>query len=618
MKRHGLTRHLQTISAKRSAFMRRSHSRAVWGARFGAGFIAALSIMSCDQRSANPSAPLDGEPTAALTSCGDACIIFNSALPFQASSRLTDSANVTMGLAMYTVRGVPGDRIGLLLTAPAEKLTRRMSNTPVFIQIDGVIQSIPLADLIQPQVIYHFTHASDVVVRYSIPRAIADTSFGSTVLSQTLNGAKVVSGNNFWATQKEASRVTAVQTLAGTCGALVNTASFSVCGISGSIVPFAIASEPVGCIWTSAGNTGASTTITITLDEPVNQVSITACDVDYAGNAVTAYDASGHQLATAAFTGDNTPNQNTRETKSLSATGIRKILLTVAPHDYVTYQDLVFQGPGAGTDTLVVTPHAVSRKEGQSAKFSVTTKSGKAVTVARWTWSQGPTALTSVPASCGTNKTCTMPFYGSGNLSVYGTVNGIAATPDSAVVTVTPCDTSNLDADPLIASQSFRKAMAELIDGTNGYERVAHIYYNAQTGSYLPIEFKNVSDQPCIKSDLNESLGPLSPVPAGYSPIKADFHTHPWPAWSPIPTWCDSRGISAGEGGPSAMLSDKYTVQGDYPFEINRGNAGYLADKDGFVWRWLSPWEGSYASPSVYARETDANGNSSCLDRQKL
>jgi hypothetical protein len=196
---------------------------------------------------------------------------------------------------------------------------------------------------------------------------------------------------------------------------------------------------------------------------------------------------------------------------------------------------------------------------------------------------------------------------------VNGTVGGVEATQGQSSVKVLNCE-SDTDPDSVIASKSFRKAISDLMKASTNAERGGLIYRDAD-GSYHEVEYPNISRLAHCESYTPDELhGPA--IPTTYVPTGGVFHTHLWRDGTLIPLSCDPRGAIA-VGGPSEVRDENGVVTGDYAFMASHGNGtgtGYLADADGFVWRWNSSYE-TPTHPSKYQFEKDANGKSSCLKR---
>lgn len=585
--------------------MKRHCTKWQWSLFVRAAAIAA--IVGCGHTEKSLSSP--EAATVALAECGETCVLFKDSRPFDASHALTDSSDATFELGRFTLRGAPGDRVGLLLRDLNAELNAVESRVPVIVEVDGARSEYSLVDLLQERVVYTFSDAGQVTVRYSIPRATPSISNKRWTLAQLLGGARIEKAQNQWLAPALSLSRAAIQA-AGTQTCTVNTAAFSACGTSGTISPFAASAPSVQCVFSSAPTTGPSVTITITLSQAASQVGITICDADYPGNAMTAYDANGAQVGTFAFTGDGKPGVLTVQGGAITANGIRRVVLTAAPNDYVAYQDFNFTVAGPG-DSLILSPLTVARKPGQHAKFSAKSHSGKAVTITGWAWvpttGQGLTA-----PNCGASSSCDVAVYESGKIVVTGTETGGITASGSATLTVTPCPPLN-DNDSRMNDPGFIKSLVELVD-LKGNERGGQVYSNPLTGEWRVMEMKNVAPIPCRQTDYSLTAIPLSPPPAGFVRDDADGHSHPWPANKPFSLGCDPTGkLQAGIGPSGGFDPVTHMASGDYPWESQRMHTGYLADADGLIFRWGSGWEPDFMHPTPYLRASDANGYSVCL-----
>jgi hypothetical protein len=105
-----------------------------------------------------------------------------------------------------------------------------------------------------------------------------------------------------------------------------------------------------GAIFQSTVAQAASIPITVTFDVAVSKVTVTCTDPTFNGNSMTAYDVGGNPLGTVAFDYSGTAGINLASTKSITAEGIRSLVLTPAPLDYVGY--IMVITPTAGQTML--------------------------------------------------------------------------------------------------------------------------------------------------------------------------------------------------------------------------------------------------------------------------
>jgi hypothetical protein len=115
-----------------------------------------------------------------------------------------------------------------------------------------------------------------------------------------------------------------------------------VCNNNVGMTPYATGGTFGG--FQSTPGSSFQTTITVTFAIAVNSVSVTILDPDFGGNAMEAYDSGGTLLGRVSFVGDEAPGTFSMDTRSISATGIARVLLIPDPSDYVAYSNVTFAG----------------------------------------------------------------------------------------------------------------------------------------------------------------------------------------------------------------------------------------------------------------------------------
>jgi hypothetical protein len=125
----------------------------------------------------------------------------------------------------------------------------------------------------------------------------------------------------------------------------------SCTGISVGIVPYA-PGDHFGADFQSSPGSGGNAPITVTFSNPVSSVTITIEDPGPPGNTMTAYRANGSVAGRVRFTGCGCSGINIPDTRSITAAGIVRILLTPAPLDYVAYKGLTFTPSGPCKDSM--------------------------------------------------------------------------------------------------------------------------------------------------------------------------------------------------------------------------------------------------------------------------
>ena len=96
-----------------------------------------------------------------------------------------------------------------------------------------------------------------------------------------------------------------------------------------------------------------SNPITITFNQPVGSVTVTAYDPTFDGDSIAAFTADGTVIGTAEFPGNHHPGMLTTQTRTLTGS-ISSVVLTPAPLDYVAYSMTV--GVSLPTLNVACTP----------------------------------------------------------------------------------------------------------------------------------------------------------------------------------------------------------------------------------------------------------------------
>lgn len=219
-------------------------------------------------------------------------------------------------------------------------------------------------------VVYRFTAATTVTLRYALTRRVAAGVAGAVRLVQHSEAA-IVTASTPWV-PSPASMGTAVHSLS-VAGDSVSedttcqiTTAAGTCGdVQYTVAPFA-PGRPFGDFQSQPG-TGVSQPITVTFSQPVNTVNVTLVGGSYEGNEAIAYDTAGNVVAQVSF-GYHDPNWDPtpwEDPRVLTGNNnIMRVELTPAPRDYVGYKMSItvrkpcppFKKPSEVTDSLLQNP----------------------------------------------------------------------------------------------------------------------------------------------------------------------------------------------------------------------------------------------------------------------
>jgi len=116
---------------------------------------------------------------------------------------------------------------------------------------------------------------------------------------------------------------------------------YAGCGDTVHFSPYVI--DTIFPVWQRDTGHGNPTSLpdTVKFSQAVSSVTVTALDPNVATDSMIAYDVNGNQIAAVAF--DGTAGVFTTSTKTVSATGIRKVILKPKLNvDYIAYDNLSF------------------------------------------------------------------------------------------------------------------------------------------------------------------------------------------------------------------------------------------------------------------------------------
>ncbi len=277
--------------------------------------------------------------------CADECVITTDSRPFLAARSSPDSVSGTLVLGDVVVNGSTGATISLQLFASQQLVSALARDTRILVTAGAVTKSFTLPELTSTRAtIYRFSAAGTLQIRYALSRgAPSSIPLGDIRLTQYAKSAVIVNSERRWIRR---SLLPSAQ-MSSASGCAIAAPVSRICGITVSVNPYAPAATYEGTFQSNPG-TGASAAIGITFSQSVPSVTVTIYDPTYSGNTAQAFDSTGALLGSVDFVGTGTPGWDVPDTKTLTFSGIRSVLLTPAQDDYVSY-DASFAGtPGPG------------------------------------------------------------------------------------------------------------------------------------------------------------------------------------------------------------------------------------------------------------------------------
>ena len=266
------------------------------------------------------------------------CDLIVDTRPLAASISRSDSAGHFINLAKFRVRGEPGDRVTLTLTAAEDVFSVLGLDQRLLVDIGGDRTEFTFQELAAGATVHVFREPGEVYIQYMLNRHVRARPEGAVQLTQSVAGAQVVEAATPWVLA-EARRPVLLSSLATAASCPVPAPGIH-CGVAVGINPFVTGGVFGG--FQSAEGTGASSTIVVTFSPAVSSVTVTALDPDFGGNRMVARNASGVVLTSAGFAGDGTPGEPSTSTVTVSAPGIASVRLVPARDDYVAYDNLSF------------------------------------------------------------------------------------------------------------------------------------------------------------------------------------------------------------------------------------------------------------------------------------
>lgn len=259
--------------------------------------------------------------------------------PLEAARFRSDSASVPIHVGTVRLASEPGDSVVLSAEGDYQQLLTYGSELTVIASTSDTSVSVPLVTLLTSGVALRFTRSDTTDVRYHLTR---------NALQGHTRGFRLTMVSS--AQPLHVMRPWMPRGLAGQ-GASSNVSASSSCALSGptgtcanvtyQIAPYAPGS-PFGDFQSNSG-TGASSSITITMSQPVSSITITAHDPTYSGNYMTAYDSTSQVIGTVAFAYSGAPGSNIPDTQSLTG-AIARVVLVPASNDYVAYDASISVG----------------------------------------------------------------------------------------------------------------------------------------------------------------------------------------------------------------------------------------------------------------------------------
>ena len=349
--------------------------------------VIALALTAC-----GPDAPTGASitPRAAASrvrspdTCQAACTLTVDDRPFVAAGVPSDTVGARLDLGEVRSRGEAGAEIRLVLVG-AQGSAVGGSDVPRFIvDVDGIERRFSATQLAAGVTVYRFTSNRSVVVTYSILRGgPVDGGAAARLTQQLLGNVHVEDSRTPWARGRPIETLAAVTTSETRCSV---PSPGTYCNIGVTFNPYFVGS-PFGEFQNPQG-TGASQSINIAFEFPVNAVAVSIADPDFAGNRLVVNTLFGGSNSYD-FVGDNTPGTYTEYQLITGDRGVVSIDLIPAANDYVAYFGLSF----AIGDSIVVTCDRVSVQRADPAGVSCTatsSNSNETLQIQEWNFIGGP------------------------------------------------------------------------------------------------------------------------------------------------------------------------------------------------------------------------------------
>jgi hypothetical protein len=326
-------------------------ARFVRGSRVAAATLSALALGCTQDRPTEPapfravaatSASVTTAPAAPACVAGT-CLLTNTILPLQSGVYEPDSADLVVPLGEVLVEPQAGDSVTLAVTVSPDLAASFPPGEQILAVVSVDTVRLPLRRDSTETTIYRAPATDSVRIRISLTRRLtAAPRSGTFTVSLHFGSAPLLWARTPWmaAAAPGAAASSRLAASATTCTASAPGPS-SCPSISVSIVPYA-PGDHFGADFQSSPGSGGNAPITVTFSNPVSSVTITIEDPGPPGNAMTAYRADGSIAGRVSFTGCGCSGTNIPDTRSITAAGIVRLLLTPAPLDYVAYEGLSF------------------------------------------------------------------------------------------------------------------------------------------------------------------------------------------------------------------------------------------------------------------------------------
>ena len=245
---------------------------------------AVAVLSSCDgDRSALPTAIQPPDDVSRVSVCQE-CDLIVDTRPLAASISRSDSAGHFINLAKFRVRGEPGDRVTLTLTAAEDVFSVLGLDQRLLVDVGGDRTEFTFQELAAGATVHVFRESGEIYIQYMLNRHVSTRPEGAVQLTQSVAGAQVVEAATPWVLA-EARRPVLLSSLT-TAASCPVPAPGTHCGVTVGIDPF-VTGGALGGFQSDEG-TGASSTIVVTFSPAVSSVTVTALDPDFGGNRMVA------------------------------------------------------------------------------------------------------------------------------------------------------------------------------------------------------------------------------------------------------------------------------------------------------------------------------------------
>lgn len=259
-------------------------------------------------------------------------------------------------------------------------------------------------------------------------------------------------------------------------------------------------------------------------------------------------------------------------------------------------------------DRLDLTASPSTVRAGEKVKFEARTEKGKRLTITGWSWRSADSSRTLTGVTrCGTEKTCEIPVYESGTMTVLGWIEGSGDQIATTTVAVTPCPPTD---QPLLNDVGFVKNLIEAaaVSRSNGLERGGDVYSRPSDGSQYARDIPNSLQSPCAYS---ADMANAPPLPTGFTVRQLiEWHTH---GHRPGSIYTGCKGNPKVRPTDVVQAQDGISMDGDWPSAVISRQTGVMIDYFYNIWIWndTPPHDGSDFAIKKYKR----SGQSACYER---